>query len=160
MAHALIQIADVQERDRGVGLNDFFNTVLSKSYKDGDEWRDTDPLGTGDLFERDEAATTRRRLYLSAIGIKLTYVNPKKACIRAGRFLFYIVAAGSLVEQHLAVCFLFRRLKILLFPSASCLRSSPLRHARNLSKLTSKRISNSGNNADTSNNAEESVRHQ
>ena len=50
MAHALIQIADVQERDRGVGLNDFFNTVLSKSYMDGDEWRDTDPLGTGDLL--------------------------------------------------------------------------------------------------------------
>jgi hypothetical protein len=32
------------------GLNDFFNTVLSKSYKDGDEWRNTDPLGTGDLL--------------------------------------------------------------------------------------------------------------
>jgi hypothetical protein len=37
-----------RERDFGVGLNDFFNTVLSKSDKDGEEWRDTDPLGTGD----------------------------------------------------------------------------------------------------------------
>ncbi len=27
-----------------------FNTVLSKSYKDGDEWKDTDQLGTGDLM--------------------------------------------------------------------------------------------------------------
>ena len=25
-----------------------FNTVLSKSYKDGDEWRETDQLGHGD----------------------------------------------------------------------------------------------------------------
>jgi hypothetical protein len=24
-----------------------FNTVLSKSYKDGDEWKDTDQLGNG-----------------------------------------------------------------------------------------------------------------
>jgi hypothetical protein len=39
-----------RERDFGVGLNDFFNTVLSKSDKDGEEWRDTDPLGTGDLL--------------------------------------------------------------------------------------------------------------
>ena len=30
--------------------DDFFNTVLSKSYKDGDEWKDTDQLGTGDLM--------------------------------------------------------------------------------------------------------------
>jgi hypothetical protein len=29
---------------------DFFNTVLSKSYKDGDDWKDTDQLGTGDLL--------------------------------------------------------------------------------------------------------------
>jgi hypothetical protein len=29
--------------------DDFFNTVLSKSYKDGDDWKDTDQLGTGDL---------------------------------------------------------------------------------------------------------------
>jgi hypothetical protein len=29
---------------------DFFNTVLSKSYKDGDEFKDTDQLGTGDLM--------------------------------------------------------------------------------------------------------------
>ena len=27
-----------------------FNTVLSKSYKDGDEWKETDQLGTGDLM--------------------------------------------------------------------------------------------------------------
>jgi hypothetical protein len=30
--------------------DDFFNTVLSKSYKDGDDWTDTDQLGTGDLL--------------------------------------------------------------------------------------------------------------
>jgi len=29
---------------------DFFNCVLSKSYKDGDEWKDTDQLGHGDLM--------------------------------------------------------------------------------------------------------------
>jgi hypothetical protein len=40
--------------------DDFFNTVLSKSYKDGDERKDTDQLGTGDplnaakLLERAE----------------------------------------------------------------------------------------------------------
>jgi hypothetical protein len=27
-----------------------FNTVLTKSYKDGDEWKETDQLGTGDLM--------------------------------------------------------------------------------------------------------------
>lgn len=27
-----------------------FNTVLSKSYKDGDDWKDTDQLGSGDLL--------------------------------------------------------------------------------------------------------------
>lgn len=27
-----------------------FNTVLTKSYKDGDEYKDTDQLGTGDLL--------------------------------------------------------------------------------------------------------------
>lgn len=30
--------------------DDFFNVVLSKSYKDGDEWKDTDQLGHGDLL--------------------------------------------------------------------------------------------------------------
>jgi hypothetical protein len=30
--------------------DDFFNTVLSKSYKDGEDWKDTDQLGTGDLL--------------------------------------------------------------------------------------------------------------
>jgi hypothetical protein len=30
--------------------DEFFNTVLSKSYKDGDEWKDTDQLGHGDLL--------------------------------------------------------------------------------------------------------------
>jgi hypothetical protein len=30
--------------------DDFFNTVLSKSYRDGDDWKDTDQLGTGDLL--------------------------------------------------------------------------------------------------------------
>lgn len=29
---------------------DFCNVVLSKSYKDGDEWKDTDQLGHGDLM--------------------------------------------------------------------------------------------------------------
>ncbi len=28
----------------------FYNTVLSKSYKDGDEYKDTDQLGHGDLL--------------------------------------------------------------------------------------------------------------
>jgi hypothetical protein len=28
----------------------FFNVVLSKAYKDGDEWKDTDQLGHGDLL--------------------------------------------------------------------------------------------------------------
>jgi hypothetical protein len=27
-----------------------YNTVLSKSYKDGDEWKNTDQLSTGDLM--------------------------------------------------------------------------------------------------------------
>lgn len=29
---------------------DFYNVTLSKSYKDGDEWKDTDSLGAGDLM--------------------------------------------------------------------------------------------------------------
>ncbi len=34
-----------------VWLNDkFYNVVLSKSYKNGDEWQDTDQLGAGDLM--------------------------------------------------------------------------------------------------------------
>lgn len=28
----------------------FFNCVLSKSYKDGDEWKETDQLGHGDIL--------------------------------------------------------------------------------------------------------------
>lgn len=28
----------------------FYSTVLSKSYKDGDEWKETDQLGSGDLM--------------------------------------------------------------------------------------------------------------
>lgn len=28
----------------------YFNVVLSKAYKDGDEWKDTDQLGHGDLM--------------------------------------------------------------------------------------------------------------
>lgn len=27
-----------------------FNTVVSKAYKDGDDWKETDQLGTGDLM--------------------------------------------------------------------------------------------------------------
>jgi hypothetical protein len=39
------------DRANSVWKNDeFFNTVLSKSCKDGDEWKDTDQLGTGDLL--------------------------------------------------------------------------------------------------------------
>lgn len=30
--------------------SDFFNVVLAKAYKDGDEWKDTDQLGAGDLL--------------------------------------------------------------------------------------------------------------
>jgi hypothetical protein len=34
-----------------VWLNDkFYNVVLSKSYKDGDDWKDTDQLGAGDIM--------------------------------------------------------------------------------------------------------------
>lgn len=34
-----------------IWLNDkFYSTVLSKSYKDGDEWKETDQLGSGDLM--------------------------------------------------------------------------------------------------------------
>jgi hypothetical protein len=29
---------------------EFYSTVLSKSYKDADEWKDTDQLGHGDLM--------------------------------------------------------------------------------------------------------------
>jgi hypothetical protein len=28
----------------------FFSTVLSKSYKDGEDWKETDQLGSGDLM--------------------------------------------------------------------------------------------------------------
>ena len=28
----------------------YYNVVLSKAYKDGDEWKDTDQLGHGDLM--------------------------------------------------------------------------------------------------------------
>lgn len=27
-----------------------FNTVITKSYKDGDDWKESDQLGTGDLL--------------------------------------------------------------------------------------------------------------
>jgi hypothetical protein len=117
-----------RERDFGVGLNDFFNTVLSKSDKDGEEWRDTDPLGTGDRLNAAKLLQ-RAEEFIS---------NPKKGPTFA-RAVFYIVAAGSLVEHDLTVWPSVRRLNILLFSSASCLRSSPLRHACNLSKLTSRR---------------------
>jgi hypothetical protein len=34
-----------------VWLNDkFYNVVVSRSYKDGDDWKDTDQLGAGDLM--------------------------------------------------------------------------------------------------------------
>jgi hypothetical protein len=81
MTHALIHVPDVQERERdfGVGLNDFFNTVLSKSYKDGDEWRDTDPLGTGDLLN----ATKLRSCYNAPKSLSLT---PKKGLHSRGPF--------------------------------------------------------------------------
>jgi PHD/YefM family antitoxin component YafN of YafNO toxin-antitoxin module len=36
--------ATVWENDK------FHNVVLSKSYKDGEEWKDTDQLGAGDLL--------------------------------------------------------------------------------------------------------------
>lgn len=29
---------------------EYYNVVLSKAYKDGDEWQETDQLGTGDLM--------------------------------------------------------------------------------------------------------------
>lgn len=33
----------------------FYSVVLSKSYKDGDEWKDTDQLGYGDLLNASKA---------------------------------------------------------------------------------------------------------
>jgi hypothetical protein len=30
--------------------DDFYNVVLSKAYKDGEDWKDTDQLGAGDLM--------------------------------------------------------------------------------------------------------------
>jgi hypothetical protein len=34
-----------------VWLNgEHYNTVLSKAYKDGEDWKDTDQLGAGDLL--------------------------------------------------------------------------------------------------------------
>ncbi len=30
--------------------DDFYNVTVSRSYKDGDEWKDTDQLGGGDLM--------------------------------------------------------------------------------------------------------------
>lgn len=30
--------------------DEFYNVKLSRSYKDGDEWKDTDQLGSGDLM--------------------------------------------------------------------------------------------------------------
>ena len=30
--------------------DEYYNVVLSRSYKEGDEWKDTDQLGTGDLM--------------------------------------------------------------------------------------------------------------
>jgi hypothetical protein len=29
---------------------DFYSTVLSRSYKDGEDWKDTDQLSSGDLM--------------------------------------------------------------------------------------------------------------
>ena len=29
---------------------DFYSTVLSRSYKEGEDWKDTDQLGSGDLM--------------------------------------------------------------------------------------------------------------
>ncbi len=30
--------------------DEFYNIVLSRSYRDGEEWKDTDQLGAGDLL--------------------------------------------------------------------------------------------------------------
>ena len=30
--------------------DDFFNVVLARSYKDGDDWKETDQLNAGDLL--------------------------------------------------------------------------------------------------------------
>lgn len=35
--------------------DEYFNVVLSRSYKDGDEWKDTDQLGHGDLMNASRA---------------------------------------------------------------------------------------------------------
>jgi hypothetical protein len=36
-------------KNQGNGDREFYNTVVSKSYKDGDEYKDTDQLGHGDV---------------------------------------------------------------------------------------------------------------
>jgi hypothetical protein len=36
---------------------DFFSTVLSKSYKDGEEYKDTDQLASGDLLNAAKVLT-------------------------------------------------------------------------------------------------------
>jgi hypothetical protein len=41
-----------------IWLNDkHYNTVLSKSYKDGDDYKDTDQLSTGDLLNAAKVLT-------------------------------------------------------------------------------------------------------
>jgi hypothetical protein len=60
--------------------------VLSKFCKDGEEWRDTSQLGTGDLLNAAKRPQRAEEFYLSVIIIKSIYVNPKKTCIRAVPF--------------------------------------------------------------------------
>ena len=37
-------------KNEGTGDREFFNVEISKSYKDGDEWKDTPSLGSGDIL--------------------------------------------------------------------------------------------------------------
>ena len=37
-------------KNQGTGDREFFSVEVSKSYKDGDEWKDTSSLGQGDIL--------------------------------------------------------------------------------------------------------------
>ncbi len=42
-------------KNEGPNDREFYSVVLSRSYKEGDEWKDTDQLGHGDLLNAAKA---------------------------------------------------------------------------------------------------------
>jgi len=46
---------------------DFYNVVLSRSYKDGDDWKDTDQLGSGDLLNAAKVLTRAEEYIASQV---------------------------------------------------------------------------------------------